>query len=93
MVERTQQRRAIRASFTQFLRDQRHRLAIRWSEGEARIREAKQATYSLETRKAGGTAALVNGVGSRFHKIGGDHGGMAPAVFGVDDRDTNEGWH
>ena len=82
------------ASFTHFLREQRRRLTLRWEAGETRINEARSASYSLETRKAAGTAPLVNGASrtNGVHKIGGGYGGMAPAVYGVDDRDTNEGW-
>ena len=82
------------ASFTHFLREQRRRLTLRWEAGEERIREAKSASYSFEIRKAVGTASLVNGPSHKngVHKIGGGYGGMAPAVYGVDDRDTNEGW-
>ena len=81
-------------SFTDFLRRQRQRLVLRWDESEARIREAKSVGFSLEIRKAGGVAPLVNGPGIRSaHRIGGGYGGQYPAVFGIDDRETNEGWH
>ena len=81
-------------TFTQFLKEQRKRLTKRWEDGEERILWARQASYSLETRKAAGTAPLVNGPSrtNGVHKIGGSYGGMAPPVYGVDDRDTNEGW-
>ena len=82
------------ASFTHFLREQRRRLTWLWAQSEERIIGARSASYNLETRKAAGTAPLVNGPSrtNGVHKIGGGYGGMAPAVYGVDDRDTNEGW-
>ena len=84
-----------RRSFTNFLREQRRRLTMRWEQSEERIRETRQVVYTLETRKASGTAPLISGRSSDgygVHQIGSARAGMAPGVYGVDDRDTNEGW-